>query len=110
MHDNESINMNDEKVQKEEEIINVVEELSGSLARSELLTVQVFRSYISKEQKNPKQKIWFDFIEHFYPSKYEEISLESIMNKMDTVPHVKDKLLKARKDRESIKTFFDSFK
>jgi hypothetical protein len=108
--DNKRINMKDEKAQLEEQIINVAEEISRISTERELLTVQIFRSYLSKEQTKPKQKIWFDLLEQFFPNKYEEISLESLLDKLDTIPEVKDKLLKTKKDKESIKAFFDAYK
>lgn len=108
--DKETINIKDDKAQQEEQIINVDKELEEKLSKNELLTVHVFRSYLSKEQTKPKQKIWFDLLEKFFPSRHEEISLESLLDKLDTVPEVKDKILKAPKDKKAIKAFFDTYK
>ena len=74
------------------------------------LTVQIFKSFLSKEYKPAKQKLWFEIIETYFPSKYDEITLEKLLDKLDTIPEVKDKLLKAKKDKDSIKSFFDSYK
>lgn len=76
----------------------------------ELLTVQIFKAYLTKEQSKPKQKIWFEFLDTYFPSKHDEITLEKLLDKLDTIPEVKDKLLKAKKDKESIKSFFDAHK
>ena len=108
--ENEIINVKDTKAEQEEQIINVLEGLEEESTKKELLTVQVFRSYLSKEQTKPKQKIWFDLLEQFFPSKHEEISLENLLDKLDTVPEVKDKILKTPKDKKAIKAFFDTYK
>jgi hypothetical protein len=76
----------------------------------ETLTVQIFKAYLTKEQSKPKQKIWFELLDTYFPSKHDEITLEKLLDKLDSIPEVKDKLLKAKKDRDSIKSFFDSFK
>lgn len=76
----------------------------------ELLTVQIFKAYLTKVQSKPKQKIWFELLDTYFPSKHDEITLEKLLDKLDSIPEVKDKLLKAKKDRDSIKSFFDSFK
>lgn len=76
----------------------------------EMLTVQIFKTHLTKEQSKPKQKIWFELLDNYFPGKHDEITLESLLDKLDTIPEVKDKLLKAKKDKESIKSFFDSFK
>lgn len=79
-------------------------------SEKETLTVQIFKSYLTKEQSKPKQKIWFDLLDTYFPSKYDEITLEKLLDKLDSIPEVKDKLLKAKKDKESIKSFFDTYK
>lgn len=76
----------------------------------ETLTVQIFKSFLSKEYKPAKQKLWFEIIDTYFPSKYDEITLEKLLDKLYTIPEVKDKLLKAKKDKDSIKSFFDSYK
>jgi hypothetical protein len=76
----------------------------------ETLTVQIFKAYLTKEQSKPKQKIWFELLDTYFPSKHDEITLEKLLDKLDSIPEVKDKLLKAKKDRDSIKSFFDSYK
>jgi len=76
----------------------------------ETLTVQIFKSFVSKEYKTAKQKLWLEIIETYFPSKHDEISLEMLLDKLYTIPEVKDKLLKAKKDKDSIKSFFESYK
>ncbi len=76
----------------------------------ETLTVQIFKTYLTKEQSKPKQKIWFELLDNFFPIKHDEITLESLLDKLDAIQDIKDKLLKTKKDRESIKSFFDSYK
>jgi hypothetical protein len=74
------------------------------------LTVLIFKTYLTKEQSKPKQKIWFELLDNYFPGKHDEITLESLLDKLDTLPEVKAKLLKAKKDKESIKSFFDAYK
>jgi hypothetical protein len=76
----------------------------------ETLTIQIFKAYLIKEQSKAKQKIWFELLDNYFPSKHDEITLENLLDKLDTLPDVKDKLLKAKKDKESIKSFFDMYK
>lgn len=76
----------------------------------ETLTVQIFKAYLTKEQSKPKQKIWFELLDTYFPSKHDKITLEKLLDKLDSIPEVKDKLLKTKKDRDSIKSFFDSYK
>lgn len=76
----------------------------------EIPSVQNFKLFITKEQSKPKQKIWFDLLDSYFPSKYDEITLDLLLDKLDTNPEVKDKLLKAKEDIEIIKSFFDAFK
>ena len=75
----------------------------------ETLTVQIFKAFLSKEYKAAKQKLWFELIDTYFPRKYDELSLEILLDKLDTLPEVKDKLLKAKKDKETIKSFFDTY-
>jgi hypothetical protein len=104
------LNIKDSILLKEEQNINGEDILKEKSTERELLTVQVFRNYLLKELKNPKQKIWLEVLDQFFPSKYEEISLESLLDKLDTVPEVKDKILNTSKDRKPIKAFFDTYK
>ena len=76
----------------------------------ETLTIQIFKAYLIKEQSKAKQKIWIELLDNYFPSKHDEITLENLLDKLDTLPDVKDKLLKAKKDKESIKSFFDMYK
>lgn len=75
----------------------------------ETLTVQIFKAYLTKEQSKAKQKIWFELLDNYFPSKHDEITLEKLLDKLDTIPDVKDKLLKP-KDRAFIRSIFDSYK
>lgn len=79
-------------------------------SEKEPLTVQIFKSHLTKEQSKPKQKMWFELLDTYFPSKHDEINLEKLLDKLDTLPEIKDKLLKAKKDKDSIKSFFDSYK
>ncbi len=106
----DEINKTDIIPKQEVQSTIVIDDLEMKSGIREMVTVQLFRSYLSKEQKNPKQKIWFDLLEHYFPNKYEEISLESLLYKLDIVPEVKDKILKTGKDKELIKAFFDAYK
>jgi hypothetical protein len=76
----------------------------------ETLTVQIFKAYLTKEQSKPKQKIWFELLDTYFPSKHDEITLEKLLDKLDIIPEIKDKLLKSKKDKETIKSFFDAHK
>lgn len=100
------------KQQDFEEIKSSTESIKADSTEieKEMPSVQIFKSFIIKEQSKPKQKIWFDLLDSYFPSKHDEITLEQLLDKLDTIPEVKDKLLKTKKDRESIKSFFDSFK
>lgn len=108
--ENDLTNNSATNTQHEEQSKNNKEELVEKSSDKELLTVQIFRNYLIKGQTEPKQKIWFELLDQFFPIKYDEILLESLLDKIDTVPEVKDKLLKTKKDRKSIKAFFDSYK
>jgi hypothetical protein len=110
--DNEIINMKDDKTQKEEQNINVEEELSDKSAERKLLTVQVFRTYLSTERSKTMQKMWDQFLNYYFPEKNEELSFEKLLDKLNTLPEEKkDKLLKVNnKKEESIKEFFDAYK
>ncbi len=100
------------KQQDFEEIISSTESIQPNLTEieKETLTVQIFKSFVSKEYKTAKQKLWLELIETYFPSKHDEITLEKLLDKLDTIPEVKEKLLKAKKDKDSIKSFFDSYK
>lgn len=76
----------------------------------ETLTVQIFKAFLSKEYKTAKQKLWIELIETYFPSKHDEITLEKLLDKLDNIPEIKDKLLRAKKDKDLIKTFFDLYK
>ncbi len=82
---------------------------NSSEIEKETLTVQIFKAYLTKEQSKAKQKIWFELLDNYFPSKHDEITLEKLLDKLDTIPEVKDKLLKP-KDRVIIKSIFDSYK
>jgi hypothetical protein len=97
----------------------VIEEFKSSIeptqdnsteSGKETLTVLIFKEFLTKEQSKAKQKIWFELIDNYFPSKHDEITLENIKDKLATLPDVKDKLLKAKKDRESIESFFNTYK
>lgn len=75
----------------------------------EPLSVQIFKMYLTKEQSKAKQKIWFELLDTYFPSKHEEITLEKLLDKLDTIPEIKEKLLKAKKDKDSLKSFFDLY-
>jgi hypothetical protein len=94
------------------EVKNEIEpfEVNKKVHEKETLTVQIFKAFLTKEQSKPKQKIWFELLDSYFPSRHDEITLESILDKLDTTPEVKNQLLKAKKDKESIKSFFDSYK
>jgi hypothetical protein len=100
------------KQQDFEEIISSTESIQPNLTEieKETLTVQIFKSFVSKEYKTAKQKLWLELIETYFPSKHDEITLEKLLDKLDTIPEVKEKLLKAKKDKDLIKSFFDSYK
>jgi hypothetical protein len=100
------------KQQDFEEIKSSTESIKADSTEfeKEMPSVQIFKLFITKEQSKPKQKIWFDLLDSYFPSKHDEITLEKLLDKLDTIPEVKDKLLKTKKDREIIKSFFDSFK
>jgi hypothetical protein len=93
-------------VNKESEIDN----LEGLTLVKEILTVQNFKVFLSKEQTKTKQKMWYDFLDIYFPNKYDEITLENIVDILDRIPEVKVKLLKTKKDEFSIKSFFDYYK
>jgi hypothetical protein len=76
----------------------------------ETLTVQIFKAFLSNAQSKAKQNIWFELLDNYFPDKNDEITLESLLDKLDSLPEVKAKLLKAKKDKESIKSFFDAYK
>jgi len=114
--ENEEVLENDKNTEEEfieinndEAEINPIE-LKDTSVEKETITVQYFKSYLIKEQTKPKQKIWFELLDTFFPSKQDEITLENLLDKLDTLPEVKDKLLKAKKDKESLKAFFDAHK
>jgi len=86
-----------------------IEPNEAELAK-EALTVQIFKVYLTKEQSKPKQKIWFELLDTYFPIKLDEITLANLLDKLDSLPEVKDKLLKAKKDKESLKAFFDLYK
>ncbi len=71
-----------------------------------IVTVQIFTLYIKKQSKT-KQKIWFELLDKYFPSKNAEITLENLLAKLDTLPEVKFKSLKSEKEKESLKSFFD---
>lgn len=95
-----------------EEIKSLTESIEpkSTEIEKETLTVQIFKAYLTKEQSKQKQKIWFELLDTYFPSKHDEITLEKLLDKLDSIPEVKDKLLKTKKDRDSIKSFFDSYK
>jgi hypothetical protein len=109
---------NSEKVEVLESVINEQQDFEkiksstesiGPISteiKKETLTVQIFKAYLTKGQSKPKQKIWFEFLDTYFPSKHDEITLLNLLDKLVTIPEVKDKLLKAKKDKESIKSFF----
>lgn len=83
---------------------------NDAVSDKESLTVQVFRSYLSNEVAKAKQKIWFQFLDYFFPIKNEELSFENLEKLLDTKPEVKEKLLKTKKEKELLKAFFDTYK
>lgn len=108
----EELESDNSKQQDFEEIKSSTESIqpNSTEIEKETLTVQIFKSFVSKEYKTAKQKLWLELIETYFPSKHDEITLEKLLDKLDTIPEVKDKLLKAKKDKDSIKSFFDSYK
>jgi len=86
---------------------NVVEDAKLSFENDIVtLTVKSFRSYIEKEQTKSKLKLWSEFLEHHFPYNNEEISKDSLLDKLDKIPELKDKLLRSKKDKEQIRDFF----
>lgn len=108
----EVLGSDDTKQQDFEEIKSSTESIEpkSTEIEKETLTVQIFKAYLTKEQSKAKQKIWFELLDNYFPSKHDEITLEKLFDKLDTIPEVKDKLLKVKKDKYSIISFFDSFK
>jgi hypothetical protein len=104
----EVLESDNSKQQVFEEIISSTESIlpNSTEIEKETLTVQIFKSFVSKEYKVAKQKLWLEFIETYFPSKQDEITLEKLMDILNTNPEVKDKLLKDKKDKDSIKSFF----
>ncbi len=109
---NEKIESDIVKEHNFEEIKSSTESINANSTEfeKETLTVQIFKAYLTKEQSKAKQKIWFELLDNYFPSKHDEITLENLLDKLDTLTDVKDKLLKAKKDKESIKSFFDMYK
>lgn len=105
----ETVNTEQQDFEKIKSSTESIDSISSEIEK-ETLTVQIFKAYLTKVQSKPKQKIWFELLETYFPSKYDEITLEKLLDKLDSIPEVKDKLLKAKKDKESIKSFFDSYK
>lgn len=95
-----------------EGIKSSIESIKPNLSeiKKETLTVKIFKSFLSKEYKPTKQKLWFQFLDNYFPINHDEITLEKLLDKLDTIQEVKDKLLKAKKDKVSIKSFFDAHK
>lgn len=91
------------------ESINETEPITPivTVSDKEPLTVQNFKSHLTKQQSKPKQKMWFELLDTYFPSKNDEITLEKLLDKLDTHPEVKSKLLKFKKDKEILKAFFD---
>ena len=100
------------KQQDFEEIKSSTESINANATEivKETLTVQIFKAFLSKKYKTTKQKLWLELIETYFPSKHDEITLEKLLDRLDTIPEVKDKLLRDKKDKDSIKSFFDSYK
>ena len=109
---NEKIESDIVKEHNFEEIKSSTESINANSTEfeKETLTVQIFKAYLTKEQSKAKQKIWFELLDNYFPSKHDEITLEKLLNKLDTIPEVKVNLLKAKKDKDSIKSFFGSYK
>jgi hypothetical protein len=108
----EELESDNSKQQDFEEIKSSTESIqpNSTEIEKEPLTVQIFKAFLSKAQSKAKQNIWFELLDNYFPSKHDEITLEKLLDKLDTIPEVKDKLLKAKKDKDSIKSFFDSYK
>ena len=105
-----------EIVNTEQQDLEQIKSLSESIEQNsteidkETLTVQIFKSYLSKEYKPAKQKMWFELLDNFFPSKHDEITLDKLMDKLDSIPEIKAKLIKATKDIVIIKSFFNLIK
>jgi hypothetical protein len=80
------------------------------IANSTILTVQIFRSKFAKAQKQPKQKLWLQFLDSSFPRNDEEITLDSLIEKLDIIPELENKLFKSTKDKGAIKAFFNAHK
>lgn len=106
----EVLDSDNTKQQDFEEIKSSTESIqpNSTEIEKETLTVQIFKSFVSKEYKTAKQKLWLELIETYFPSMHDEITLEKLLDKLDTIPEVKSNLLKAKKDTNSIKSFFDT--
>ena len=104
----ESDNAKQQVFEKIKSSIDSIEPNSTEIEK-ETLTVEIFKVYLTKEQSKPKQKLWFELLDKYFPSKHDEITLPNLADILDNQPEVKDKLLKAKQDQKSIKSFFDSY-
>jgi hypothetical protein len=95
---------------QESKNFNEEETRLNQLPADEILTVHVFRNYILNDQAKTKHKIWSQFLDYYFPSKNDEITYDDLISKLDNKIEVKDKLLKTKKDKDSIKDFFDKYK
>ena len=94
---------------QEAKTLNEEESKLNQLPTNERLTVQVFRNYILNNQTK-KHKFWSEFLDYHFEFKNNEITYEGLISKLDINIEAKEKLLKTKKDKESIKDFFDKYK
>ena len=98
-------------ITENQETKNINEEESNlnQLHTEGILTVQVFRNYILNNQAKTKHKIWLQFLNVYFSSKNDELTYEGLISKLDINIEVKENLLRTKKDKESIKFFFDKY-
>lgn len=93
---------------QEAKTLNEEESKLKQLPTNERLTVQVFRNYILNNQTK-KHKFWSEFLDYHFEFKNNEITYEGLISKLDINIEAKEKLLKTKKDKDSIKDFFDKY-
>lgn len=103
-------NKSDAIREKEVQSIIITDVLEEKSDGRQLLTVQFFRSYLSNKVAKSKHKNWFQFLDYYFPIKNEELSLERLELNLDNKPELKEKLYNSKKDKESIKAFFEANK
>lgn len=97
------------KENQEAKTLNEEDSKLKQFPTNEVLSVQIFRNYILNDLPKSKHKLWFQILDYFYPSKTDQISYDILISQLDK-NEVKDKLLKTRKDRESLQEFFNKYR